>query len=162
LPTTYASPTQLNPAQLIATVPTADIAAVGTAQIAVASPAASTNTSTPVPFSIVLPTVTALSASTTSLNNTPYCSLSGLTLTVTGTGFANGLVVIWNGSPRPTTFVSATQLTAEITAADTAFLATNPQGVAITVSGVSPATNSNRFDSPYSGDQFHFANERSP
>ncbi len=142
LATTYVGPTQLNPAQLTATVPAADIAAVGTAQIAVASPAASTNTSNAVSFPISLPTITALSASTTSANNTPYCSLSGLVLTVTGTGFANGLVVNWNGSPRPTTFVSATQLTAAITAADTAFLATNPQGVAITVSGGTPGTNS--------------------
>jgi len=142
LPTIYAGPTPLNPAQLIATVPAADIAAVGTAQIAVASPAASTNISNMVAFPILLPTVTALSASTTSANNAPYCSLSGLTLTVTGTGFANGLVVNWNGSPRPTTFVSATQLTAAITAADTAFLASNPQGVAITVSGGTPGTNS--------------------
>ncbi len=143
LATTYVAPTQTSLAQLIATLPASDIATVQTAQIAVASPAASTNTSTQVPFKVAIPIITALSASTTSANNTPYCALSGLTLTVTGTGFANGLVVNWNGLPRPTTFVSATQLTAAITAADTAFLATNPQGVAITVSGANPATNSN-------------------
>lgn len=150
LATSYVAPTQTSLAQLIATVPASDLATVQTAQIAVASPAASTNTSAPVSFNVAIPIITSLSASTTSANNTPYCSLSGLTLTVTGkgftssgTGFANGLVVNWNGSPRPTTFVSATQLTAAITAADTAFLATNPQGVAITVSGGSPATNSN-------------------
>jgi hypothetical protein len=62
---------------------------------------------------------------------------------VNGTGFANGLVVNWNGSPRPTNFVSATQLTATITAADTAFLATTPATVAVTVSGSNPGTNSN-------------------
>ncbi|HWF14097.1 MAG TPA: hypothetical protein VG272_10210, partial [Candidatus Acidoferrales bacterium] len=55
------------------------------------------------------------------------------------------LTVNWNGSPRPTTFVSSTQLTATISAADTAFLATttSPAAVAITVSGSNPATNSN-------------------
>jgi hypothetical protein len=143
LATTYFGPTQLNPAQLIATVPAADIASVGTAQVAVASPASSANPSTPISFQIVLPTITSLSASTTSANNTPYCSPTGLTLTVNGTDFEDGLVINWNGSPRPTTLVSATQLTAAITATDTAFLGTGAAAVAIAVSGSSPATNSN-------------------
>jgi hypothetical protein len=143
LATTYVGPTQLNPAQLIATVPAADIATVGTAMVAVASPAASANTSNSVSFTIALATITSVSASTTSANNAPFCSPTGFTLTVNGTGFAAGLVVNWNGSPRPTTLVSATQLTAEITAADTAFLGTGAAAVAITVSGASPGTNSN-------------------
>ncbi len=42
------------------------------------------------------------------------------TLTVNGTGFVSGAVVKWNGSARTTTFVSASQLTAAITAADIA------------------------------------------
>jgi trimeric autotransporter adhesin len=139
LATTFVSATQTNPAQLTATLPAADIAAVGTAQVAVASPALSANTSNSVSFPIVLPTVTALLASTTSSNSTTFCSQTGLTLTVTGTGFANGLVVNWNGSPRPTTFVSPTQLTAAITAADTASMGT----VAINVSAGTLGTNSN-------------------
>lgn len=36
-------------------------------------------------------------------------------LTVSGSGFAQGAVVRWNGSDRPTHFVSASQVTAEIT-----------------------------------------------
>ncbi len=40
------------------------------------------------------------------------------TLTVTGTGFTNNSKVMWGNSQRTTTFVSATQLTATITAAD--------------------------------------------
>ncbi|HTC65046.1 MAG TPA: hypothetical protein VK709_19550 [Candidatus Saccharimonadales bacterium] len=143
LATTYISATAGNPIELVAVVPAADIASVGTAQLTIASPASSTNASGQFQFSIVLPTVTSLSASTTTANNTPFCSPSGLTLTVNGTGFANGLTVNWNGSPRPTTFVSATQLTATITAADTAFLATTPATMAITVSGANPGTNSN-------------------
>jgi len=144
LATTYVSPTQTSPAQLIATVPAADIVSVGTAQIAVATPASSTNTSAAIAFPITLATMTSIVASTSTAtppaNNAPYCSPSGLTLTVNGTGFANGLVVNWNGSPRPTTLVNATQLTAAISAADTASLATK---VAITVSGSGPGTNSN-------------------
>jgi len=42
------------------------------------------------------------------------------TLTVNGTGFTGSSIVRWNGSPRTTTFGSATQLTAAITAADLA------------------------------------------
>src|ERR1700719_3152885 len=42
------------------------------------------------------------------------------TLTVNGTGFVSGSTVYWNGSQRSTTYVSAAQLTAAITAADVA------------------------------------------
>lgn len=42
------------------------------------------------------------------------------TLTVAGTDFVQNAQVRWNGSARPTTFVSSTQLTAEISAADIA------------------------------------------
>jgi len=45
---------------------------------------------------------------------------SAFTLTVTGTNFISASVVKWNGSNRTTTYVSATQLTASITAADIA------------------------------------------
>jgi hypothetical protein len=58
---------------------------------------------------------------------------SAFTLTVTGTGFVTGSVVDWNGSPRATTFVSSSQLTAAITAADIA----SPTTATITV--ISPA-----------------------
>ena len=43
---------------------------------------------------------------------------AGLTLTINGVGFAAQSTVNWNDSPRPTTFVSSSQLTAAITAAD--------------------------------------------
>src|ERR1035438_1199136 len=45
---------------------------------------------------------------------------SGFNLTVNGTGFVSGSVVNWNGSPRTTTFVTASQLTASISATDVA------------------------------------------
>lgn len=45
---------------------------------------------------------------------------AGFTLTVSGSGFASGAVVTWNGSPRTTTFVSGSSLQASITAADVA------------------------------------------
>ncbi len=44
----------------------------------------------------------------------------GFTLTLNGTGFVSTSVVNWNGSPRSTVFVNATQLTATITSSDVA------------------------------------------
>jgi hypothetical protein len=45
---------------------------------------------------------------------------AAFTLTVNGTGFVSGSVVLWNGSPRTTQFVSQGQLTAGILATDIA------------------------------------------
>ena len=42
----------------------------------------------------------------------------GFTLTATGSNFAPGTTVLWNGAARTTTFVSATQVTASIPASD--------------------------------------------
>lgn len=53
----------------------------------------------------------------------PTAVLAGsgaVTLTVTGAAFAEGVQLRWNGAARPTTRVSATQLTAAISAADVA------------------------------------------
>ena len=62
-----------------------------------------------------------------------YAGSAAFTLTVNGTGFVSSSVVRWNGSSRPTTFVSATQLQASIAAADI----TSAGSIAVTV--VSPA-----------------------
>ena len=117
LATTFVSPTQLT-----AAITAANISSVETVNVAVANPASSANTSNTISFPIALPTITSLSAPSGMSNTTPACSAAGITLTVNGTNFVpNGLVVDWNGSPRQTTFVSATQLTAAISATDTAF-----------------------------------------
>jgi hypothetical protein len=50
---------------------------------------------------------------------------AGFTLTVTGANFTAKSVVLWNGAVRTTTYVSSTQLTAAISAADIAREATN-------------------------------------
>ncbi len=57
------------------------------------------------------------------------------TLTVNGTGFISGSTVYWNGSSRTTTFVSGSQLTAAINAADIAVAAT----ASVTVVNPAPA-----------------------
>ena len=59
-----------------------------------------------------VPTLGSLSPVRASAGSAPF------TLTVSGTGFVAGSEVRWNGSTRPTTFVSATQLRATIAAAD--------------------------------------------
>jgi hypothetical protein len=53
----------------------------------------------------------------------PATALPGagaFTLTAMGSNFSSASVVNWNGSPRTTTFVSATELTAQILATDIA------------------------------------------
>lgn len=52
--------------------------------------------------------------------NTAVAGAAATTLSVTGSNFTSSSVVQWNGSARPTTFVSSTQLTASLTAADLA------------------------------------------
>jgi FG-GAP-like repeat/FG-GAP repeat len=59
---------------------------------------------------------------------------SGFTLTVNGTGFVSGSVVNWNKSPRTTTFVSSSQLTATISSSDIA----TPNTAVVTVVNPGP------------------------
>src|SRR5207244_1182721 len=59
----------------------------------------------------------------TSTGLTPTSATAGgpaFTLTVTGTNLVTSSVVRWNGADRATTYVSATQLSAAISAADIA------------------------------------------
>ncbi len=65
--------------------------------------------------SIPTPTTTSISPSSATAGT------GGFTLTVNGTNFVNGVSAIrWNGANKTTTFVSSTQLTAAIDAADIA------------------------------------------
>jgi len=90
------------------------------------TPAASTSVQTPTITSIAPTSATAGGA--------------GFTLTVTGTNFVNGAsTVTWNGADRPTTFVSATELTATISAADIA--AAGTANVAVTTTGAASPSN---------------------
>ena len=51
---------------------------------------------------------------------TTLAGSAGFTLTINGSNFINGSTVRWNGANRPTTYVSAAQLTAIIPASDVA------------------------------------------
>ena len=63
---------------------------------------------------------------------------AAFTLTTNGTGFLATSVVNWNGSARPTTYVSATQLSVAIPAADIATAGTVP----VTVTNPTPGSGS--------------------
>ena len=66
-------------------------------------------------------TVTDTTVKLTSLNPTSaIASGAPFTLTVNGSNFSQGAYVTWNGAGRTTTYVSATQLTAQIATADIA------------------------------------------
>jgi len=112
-PTTFVSATRLT-----AAIPASDIAASGTVQVTVLNPASGGGSSSPLSFTVSqstpLPTLSSMSPTTAVSGGAPF------TLTVNGTNFASGFTVQWNGSSRPTTFVSATQLTAAIPASDIA------------------------------------------
>src|SRR5258708_38628578 len=75
-----------------------------------------------------VPTVASLSPSAAPAGSASF------TLTVSGTNFVSLSTVHWNGSARPTTFVSSTQLQAQITNADIATSGT----VSVTVSTPTP------------------------
>jgi trimeric autotransporter adhesin len=68
-------------------------------------------------------TITSLSPAIIAAGNAAF------TLTVNGSGFTGYAIVQWNGTPLPTTFVSATQLTATVSAT----LIVSPETVAVTV-----------------------------
>jgi hypothetical protein len=106
----------VSPVQLTASITAADIAAAGTANVAVVNPAPGGGTSGAVSFSTTdpVPVVTSLSPSTTASGGAAF------TLTLNGSNFISTSAVQWNGSSRATTYLSATQLTASITAADIA------------------------------------------
>jgi hypothetical protein len=55
---------------------------------------------------------------------------STFTLTVNGVGFISGTIVKWNGATRPTTFVSASRVTVQISSTDVAQAGTNSVSVA--------------------------------
>ncbi|REH01546.1 hypothetical protein [Flavobacterium aquicola] len=89
-----------------------------------------------VKVTVAVPTITSIS---------PPSKVAGtgaFTLTVNGTGFVSGTSTVrWNGSNRTTTFVSATQLTAAVLAADIASAGT----AAITVANGVAVSNGQTF-----------------
>lgn len=112
--------TFVSASELTAAVPAADVSAVGTFAVTVETDDV---VSTPVLFAVqalVTPAITGFSPGSATIDGAAF------TLTVNGSNFSTLSVVNWNGSARSTTYASATQLTAQITAADIANAATVP------------------------------------
>jgi hypothetical protein len=103
-------------AKLTATVSAADIAAGGTANVMVSNPTPGGGASNALTFTIdnPVPAITSLQPASATHGGAAF------TLTVHGTGFQSNSTVLWNGSPRATTYVRATEVTAAIAAADIA------------------------------------------
>ncbi len=109
--------TFINPTQLTALIPASDIAVAGTANVTVVNPVPGGGTSNIVGFKIRLGknpdlTLSSLQPSTATSGE------AGFILTAVGKGFSEVTRIRWNGSDRITTFISETQLTATIDAAD--------------------------------------------
>lgn len=108
--------TFVNASELTASINAADIATTGNVTVTVATPSPGGGISTE--LGIVLsnpsPTVSSLSQTSAAAGGAAF------TLTVTGTNFTPGSVVVWNGTNQMTTYVSPTQLTVQITAPDIA------------------------------------------
>jgi subtilase family serine protease len=127
LPTTFVSATQLT-----ATVGSQFLAVAGTPSITVTNSKPGGGTSNGLSVTVAgnpVPAITTLSPSTASYNGPTY------NLTVNGTGFISGSTVKWNGTSLPTTYVSATQVTASVNASFLKFI----QTATITVTNGKPA-----------------------
>jgi hypothetical protein len=109
LPTTY-----VNSSELDANISAADLAAGKTVQVTVRNP--NGGISNALDFTISNPQPALSSLSTTHVTG----GQAAFTLTMQGSSFVPNSVVRWNGSARATTYVSATELQAAITATDIA------------------------------------------
>ena len=111
--------TFVNPTQLTATVPAANIATAGTANVTVFTPTPGGGTSAAAVFTINVatnpaPSLTSISPSSATAGGNSF------TLTANGSNFINGSVINWNGSALTTTYAGATQLTAIVPATNIA------------------------------------------
>ncbi|MBK9942837.1 MAG: beta-propeller fold lactonase family protein [Kouleothrix sp.] len=121
--------TFVNNTKLTAGISADKIAAAGSINIKVVNPAPGGGTSNQEKFTITAPGDNPLPSITTITPGSAPAGGVAFTLTVNGTNFIAGSKVRWNGTDRTTTFVSAGQLTAQISAADIA--AGGPVGVSV-------------------------------
>lgn len=123
--TSYVSATGVS-----AQIPASDIAAPGTASVTVSDP--QNGVSGALTFIITAPQLSLASISPRSMS----AGNPAFTLTALGTAFTSSSVVQWNGAARSTTYVSPTELVAQINAADIAAAGTATVTVADPTSSV--------------------------
>lgn len=124
VPSTYVSSTQMT-----ATVPATQLASGGTLSVVALNGTAGSSTSTSPSLQVTNPVPTLSSAEPTAV----YLGTAS-TVTVTDTGFVPTTTVQINGSARTTTYVSATQVTVTLNAADVA----STGSLALTVVNAAP------------------------
>jgi hypothetical protein len=124
-----------NSTTLTALVPATLVASPGIALVSILNPDKTVSNS--VTFSVggSVPVVTQLTPATAAAGT------SGLLLVVNGTGFATGSTVMWGTTPLPTSFSSATQLTATVGTAQL----TTAGSINVTVSSPGGTSNSVSF-----------------
>lgn len=120
LATTYVSPTTLT-----AFIPAATLLNPASAVLVIGSFPPFGPSSGTLPFAIAAPSITGLNPNVVTAGSPSFI------LTVTGSNFAPGSTVQWNGSPLSTTFVDAAHLTAVVPAALITGIGTASVGVAI-------------------------------
>ena len=112
--------TFVNNTKLTAQISAADITAAGAANVTVVNPAPGGGTSNALSFTISapgqnpVPSIYALSPASAAAGGAAF------TLTINGSSFMSSSMVQWNGANRPTSFVSSTKLTAQLSLADIA------------------------------------------
>nr|HEV7954572.1 hypothetical protein [Candidatus Acidoferrales bacterium] len=114
-PTTFVSSTKLT-----AAITAADVQTANDISVTVSNPLPGGGISNSQTFFVSTP----VGVLTTLSPSSAFAGGAAFTLTVNGSNFLNTAIVQWNGGNRTTTFVSANQLTAAITAADIATVGT--------------------------------------
>ena len=109
LVTTFVSASEVR-----AALPSADLAGATQAQITAVNPAPGGGTSSQILFVVDNPVPTLTSVSPASLS----AGVGSTTLDIKGTNFLTSSVVMWNNAPLPTKYLSSTELTATLPAAD--------------------------------------------
>ena len=109
--------TFVSASQLTAAVPAANISTAGSATVTVFNPTPGGGTSSGMSFTISVP-VNPTPLLTGINPSSAIAGSSSFTLTVSGSNFISGSTVKWNGTALTTTFVSASQLTAAVPAAN--------------------------------------------
>lgn len=125
------STTFVNASQLTAQVPASLIATLGPTVVSASDPVNGTTNS--LPFTIKASPLTATSLSPA----TVYAGNRAFILTLTGSGFTANSTILWDGTPLVTTFVSATQLTAQVPASDIAATGTHAVSASDPIFGTS-------------------------
>ena len=124
LPTTF-----VNNTKLTASIAAGRIAAAGQAGVTVANPAPGGGSSNTLSFTISAPGQNPVPSISDLAPASAPAGGAAFTLTINGANFMAGSQVRWNGANRTTAFVSASQLTAQISAAD--IVAGGPAGVSV-------------------------------